>query len=209
MIIQCDFDGTILTNNMSVLLRQRFAPPIWRDMETDFENGIISVERSNILQYSLVTTAKKDLQSFVHDNISLRNGFQSFISFCNSSSISVVIVSSGLDFYIQTILKAIGLENIELYCAHTTINGNGIQVGYRDPEGYPVEEDFKNSYARWLKERDAELIYLGDGLSDIEAAKQAVHVFATGRLPGLLDERAYSYYTFSDFFDVIGQLKKL
>jgi 2-hydroxy-3-keto-5-methylthiopentenyl-1-phosphate phosphatase len=209
MIIQCDFDGTILTNNMSVLLRQRFAPPIWRDMETDFENGIISVERSNILQYSLVTTAKKDLHSFVRDNISLRNGFQSFISFCNSNSISVVIVSSGLDFYIQTTLKAIGLEDIELYCAHTIDIGNGIQVSYRDPEGYLIEEDFKNSYARWLKERDAELIYLGDGLSDIEAAKQAVHVFATGRLPSLLDERAYSYYTFSDFFDVINKLRIL
>jgi 2-hydroxy-3-keto-5-methylthiopentenyl-1-phosphate phosphatase len=39
MIIQCDFDGTIIRNNLSVLIREHFAPDAWRAIEADYLEG--------------------------------------------------------------------------------------------------------------------------------------------------------------------------
>jgi len=52
MIIQCDFDGTIIENNLSVLIREYFAPEAWRAIETDYLEGRITVEESNRRQFT-------------------------------------------------------------------------------------------------------------------------------------------------------------
>ncbi len=67
MIIQCDFDGTITTNNISVIIRERFAPSEWRKMEEDYFNGKFTVEQSNIAQYRLVTETKETLAPALAD----------------------------------------------------------------------------------------------------------------------------------------------
>ncbi|GAH48434.1 unnamed protein product, partial [marine sediment metagenome] len=54
MIIQCDFDGTIIRNNLSVLLREHFARGNWRRIEDDYLHGKLTVEQSNKLQFALI-----------------------------------------------------------------------------------------------------------------------------------------------------------
>jgi len=60
-----------------------------------------------------------------------------------------------------------------------------------------------------LKERGTNIIYLGDGLSDLEAACQADHVFATGHLLDLLDIHSIERNAFSDFYDLQRQIRLL
>jgi len=50
---------------------------------------------------------------------------------------------------------------------------------------------------------------LGDGLSDLEAARQADHVFATGHLLDLLDTYSITHSAFSDFYDLQRQIRLL
>ena len=203
MIIQCDFDGTIIDNNLSLLLRENFAPRNWQDIESEFLKGNITVERSNKFQFALIKETKEKLQEFVHQHIKLRAGFIDFVSYCNEKHLPFVIVSSGLDFYIEIVLKETGLHNLELYCAQTVFTRNGIKVSYYDPEGNSIDQGFKSSYFRWLQKRGGEVIYLGDGLSDLDAAHQANHVFATGNLQYLLERESITYYSFSDFYYVL------
>ncbi len=209
MIIQCDFDGTIINNNLSTLLRENFAPENWQDIESDYLKGIISVEQSNKFQFALIKEPKEKLQEFVCRHIKLRAGFIEFICYCNEKRLPFVIVSSGLDFYIEPVLKKIGLHNLELYCAQTVFSRNGIEVSYYDPEGNPLDQGFKNSYLRWLQKRGEEVIYLGDGLSDLDAAHQANHVFATGNLQYLLERESITYHSFSDFYSVLRTIHHL
>jgi len=203
MIIQCDFDGTIINNNLSTLLRENFAPRNWQDIESDFLKGNISVERSNKFQFALIKEPKEKLQEFVRQHITLRAGFIDFVSYCNEKQLPFVIVSSGLDFYIEPVLEEIGLQNLELHCARTAFTRNGIEVSYYDPEGNPIDKGFKSSYLKWLQKRGGEVIYLGDGLSDLDAAHQANHVFATGNLQYLLERESIRYHSFSDFHYVL------
>jgi len=209
MIIQCDFDGTIIENNLSTLLRENFAPSSWLDIESDFLKGNISVEQSNKLQFALIKEPKEKLQKFVRQHIKLRAGFIDFVSYCNKRCLPFVIVSSGLDFYIEPVLNEIGLDNLELYCAQTAFTSNGIEVSYYDPEKRSINKGFKSSHLKWLRKRGGELIYLGDGLSDLDAAYQANYVFATGNLQYLLKKNSVIYHSFSDFHHVLQIVRHL
>jgi len=205
MIIQCDFDGTIIRNNLSVLLREKYACGDWQKIESDYLNGHLTVEQSNKLQFAFIKEPNEKLQEFVHRNIEVRPGFVEFVRYCEESSIPFVIVSSGLDFYIETVLQQIGLSDLEVRCGHTSFGKDGIIVTYTDPEGNTISRGFKKKYLAWLKKRGKSITYIGDGLSDLEAACQADHVFATGHLVKLLGGQSIPCRSFSDFHELLHQ----
>ena len=209
MIIQCDFDGTIIRNNLSVLLREHFARGNWRRIEDDYLHGKLTVEQSNKLQFALIKEPKERLQEFVRQHIELRPGFVEFVRYCQESAMPFVIVSSGLDFYIEPVLAQIGMPDLELHCGQTSFGKNGIAVSYTDPEGNIVSEGFKYKCLTWLKKRGKDIIYIGDGLSDLEAARQANHIFATGHLLDLLSSAPVICNRFSDFYDLLRQVRLL
>ncbi len=209
MIIQCDFDGTITSNNLSILLREHFARGNWRRIDNDYLHGKLTVEQSNKMQFSLIKEPKEKLQEFVRQHIEVKPGFVEFTRHCQESAIPFVIVSSGLDFYIEPVLAEIGMPGLELYCGRTSFGKDGIIVTYTDPEGNIINQGFKKKYLAWLKKRGKNIIYLGDGLSDLEAASLADYIFATGHLVKLLGAQSIPCRSFSDFHDLLHQLRLL
>jgi len=209
MIIQCDFDGTIIRNNLGVLLREKYACGDWQRIDSDYLHGYLTVEQSNKLQFALIKEPEERLQVFVRQHIELRPGFIEFVRHCQESAIPFAIVSSGLDFYIKPVLAEIGMPNLELHCGQTSFSRDGIDVSYYDPEGNITNNGFKKKYLTWLKKRGKNIIYLGDGLSDLEAARQADYVFATGHLERLLNAEAVACSAFSDFYDLLRQVRLL
>ena len=209
MIIQCDFDGTIISNNLSVLLREKYARGDWQRIDSDYLHGHLTVEQSNQLQFSLIKEPKEKLQEFVRQHIEVKPGFVEFVRYCQESAIPFVIVSSGLDFYIEPVLAEIGMPDLELHCGRTSFSRDGIDVSYYAPEGNIINQGFKKRCLTWLKKRGTNIIYLGDGLSDLEAARQADHVFATAHLLDLLDTQSVACSAFSDFYDLQRQIRLL
>jgi 2-hydroxy-3-keto-5-methylthiopentenyl-1-phosphate phosphatase len=206
VIIQCDFDGTIIKNNLSVLIREHFAPEPWRNIEADYIEGRITVEESNRRQFALIKEPKEKLQEFVRSHIDLRQGFLEFTADCEAKRHQLVIVSSGLDFYIDVVLSELGISDIEMYCGTTEFNEKGIMVNYYDHNGNIIKHGFKNSYINWLKCRNENVVYIGDGLSDLEAARHANYVFATSHLAMLLKEEHVSWSSFDNFINIINKL---
>ncbi len=209
MIIQCDFDGTVIRNNLSVLLREKYACGDWQKIDSDYLHGHLTVEQSNKLQFALIKEPRERLQEFVRQHIELRPGFVEFVRYCQEGAISFTIVSSGLDFYIEPVLIEIGMPDLELHCGQTSFNRDGIVVSYYDPDGNIINQGFKKKYLNWLKKRGEDIIYLGDGLSDLEAACQADRVFATGLLLDLLATHSIARSAFSDFYDILHQVRLL
>ena len=209
MIIQCDFDGTITRNNLSVLLRENFAHGDWPKIENDYLHGYLTVEQSNKLQYAHIKEPKERLQEFVRHHIEVRPGFPEFVRCCRDTGTPLVIVSSGLDFYIKTVLDEIGRPDLELHCGQTSFSKDGIIISYYDPEGNIINQGFKKKYLTWLKKRDKNIIYIGDGLSDLEAARHADYVFATGPLVRLLSAESVVSSVFSDLYALLHQVPLL
>jgi len=206
MIIQCDFDGTIIKNNLSVLLREKYACGDWQKIDSDYLHGHITVEQSNKLQFALIKEPKERLQAFVRQHIELRPGFVEFVRYCQENAIHFAIVSSGLDFYIEPVLASIGMPDLELHCGRTSFGKDGIDVSYYDPEDNIINKGFKRKHLSSLKKRDNNVVYIGAGLSDLEAARQADHVFATGKRMDLLDSQSIACSAFSDFYDLLHQV---
>ena len=209
MIIQCDFDGTIATANVSLLIREEFTTGGWRTIDADYMQGKLTVEVSNQLQFTMLKEPRDKLVAFARKHTEVREGFPEFVQYCRDNHIGFVIVSSGLDFYIQAVLEQIGAPNLELHCARTTFGRDGIAVTYFGPDGNIVEKGFKRRYLDWLKQRSGTIAYIGDGLSDLEPAGAADYVFATGSLPTLLEANSISHHTFSSFHDILQQIRRI
>ena len=209
MIIQCDFDGTVTMNNLSVLLRERFASSGWQDIESDYLGGRLTVEESNRQQYALVRESRRTLKEFARQNVVFRPGFLQFVEHCRAAGMGFAIVSSGLDFYIEAALKSIGAPELELHCARTSFGEDGILVTYLDPQGNVIDDGFKKRYLTWFKGRNEPVVYIGDGLSDFEAASAADHVFALDHLHRLLGSAGMPHYTFADFSHIWHEMRQL
>lgn len=209
MIVQCDFDGTVTINNLSFLLRERFAVGDWQKVESEYFRGQLTVEVSNVRQYTLIKESREKLQKYARDRVEVRPGFLEFVAYCRAAGIALFIVSSGLDFYIEAVLEKLGVSDLELRCGRTSFNQDGIGVSYLDPEGNIIEEGFKRKWLSWLKQRGDSVVYIGDGLSDLEAACAADHVFAIDHLRRLLKADSIAHRTFSDFHDVLRQMSHL
>ena len=101
------------------------------------------------------------------------------------------------------------MSDIEIYCGKTEFSEKGIMVSYHNHNGNIIEHGFKISYLNCLKWRDKSIIYIGDGLSDLEAVRNANYVFATGHLATLLKEEHVSWSYFTDFNDIRNKLTLL
>ena len=123
-----------------------------------------------------------------------------------AAGIRLTIVSGGLDFYIEAVLDKIGAPDLELHCARTSFTKDGIAVSYAGPDGGTIEEGFKKKYLAWLRKWGGRVAYIGDGLSDLEAAGAANCVFATGHLHTLLNANSVRHHTFSNFHDILHQI---
>ena len=120
-----------------------------------------------------------------------------------------VIVSNGVDFYIEAILADMGIKGVEVFAAKSRFSPGGMKVKYIGPDGSQMEAGFKEAHTGLLKRRGYSVVYVGNGLSDIYPARQADYVFATGDLLKRCQETKLECLPFNDLNDVVRGLKTL
>ncbi len=209
MIIQCDFDGTITEEDVSFMLLDTFAQGDWRKWFQQYREDKISVGDFNTKAFAMVKVGSKDLLEVARDKVKLRDGLHNLIAYCQSRGFRFVIVSNGLDFYIKSILKDVGLGNIEVHAAQTRFYPGGLGVQYIGPDGTPLSSDFKAAYTRLFLKQGYRVIYVGNGPSDIAPASLAHHVFARGGLLDCCREMNLECKPFDDFNDIAKGLESL
>ena len=207
LLVQCDFDDTISVGNVSIAIREAFGPGEWRRMDEEYHAGKYSVEESNIRQFALVPATAKDIEDFVFSEVVVRDGFADFVEYCRSEGVRLVVVSSGLDLYIDPTLRRIGLDHLEVHSGQARVNGTGIRVEYADPSGSVIVRGFKESFLRDFKRSGNTVAYIGDGLSDIVPAGEADFVIARSTLRGHLKAEGIPFYSFETFNDVRGHVE--
>ncbi len=208
-LVQCDFDGTITEKDVSFLLLDTFGDGDWRQLLAEYRAGKITVGRFNTQAFAMIKEDKPTLIDFVRRTARIRAGFHELLDYCRSHRLRFAIVSNGLDFYIHTILTDAGVKDIEVFAAKTQFNPKGLKVKYIGPDGAELERDFKESYTRSFLSQGYRVLYVGDGISDLSAARHAQHIFACGQLLGLCKETNVPCTPFTDFNDVVKGLELL
>ena len=207
-LVQCDFDGTITEKDVSFLLLDAFAQGDWRRLLREYKEHKISVGEFNTRAFAMVKADKATLLEALKGKVKVRVGFHELANYCLRQGFRLVIVSNGLDFYINTILEDLGLENIEFNAAKTAFYPEGMKVQYIGPDGKRLEDGFKQAYIELFLKLGYRVIYAGNGDSDITPARYAHHVFATGDLLTYCRANNLDCKPFENFIDVVRYLKQ-
>ena len=203
--IQLDFDGTVTEEDVSFLLLDTFVGSHWRRYLDEYSSGKISVGAFNKKVFGMMIADRKTMTDFVLNNprVKVRSGFKEFIDYCKNNGIEVVIVSNGLTFYIEAILDKLGISGLVIHAAENIFSPSGMKVRYLGPNGKEVDTAFKEAYTDMLCKMGYQVIYVGDGNSDIYPSRKAQYVCATAQLLKRCREENLKCYPFNDFFDVI------
>ena len=208
-LVQCDFDGTITEEDTSFFLLDIFAQGDWRRLLQEYKEHKISVGEFNTKAFAMVKADKATLLEALKGKVKVRAGLHELVQYCLRRGFSLVIVSNGLDFYIEATLKELGLENIEVHAAQACFRPEGMEVQYLGPDGKRLEVGFKEAYIESFLNLGYKVIYMGNGDSDIAPAKYAHHVFATGELLAYCRENNLKCKPFENFIDAVRELELL
>ena len=208
-LVQCDFDGTITELDASFLILEEFAREDWHQVLQEHREHKISVGQFNARAFAMVKVEQKTLLRTIMRKVNLRAGFSEFVDYCSKRDFRLVIVSNGLDFYIQALLDYYGLGEVEWHAAKTCFKDDNMEVQYIGPDGKLLEDAFKEAYVQYYLTQDYRVIYVGNGDSDITPAKQAQHVFAREELLNYYQRNELNCKPFDDFNKVVKEMKLL
>ena len=182
ILIQCDFDGTVTQDDISFILLDAFAKGDWRMINKQHSEGKITVGQFNERAFGLVRASKKAMLDYIKDKVKVRPGFQKLVELCQQKGIRLVIVSNGLEFYIKGILEDMGLYNLEYHAAETRFHANKLKVRYIGPDGSVVDSGYKEKYVNKYLKEGYNVVYIGNGSSDLSPDRGANQIFATESL---------------------------
>jgi len=209
-LILCDFDGTISIRDMGYVLLNRFSSGDWEAIDRDFCEGKIGSKEAYSRIAKIIKGDKEAVLSFIRNHSDIDPYFASFYHFCQQKGIDVKIVSDGLDFYIKTILEINHLSEIPFYANCTQIrNGEGMDLSfpYSSEECGLCGTCKKRLIQMHRKEYDS-IFFVGNGLSDRCAAREADFVFAKSFLYTYCIEEDITCHFFENFHEILSDLKK-
>ncbi|RSD28236.1 2-hydroxy-3-keto-5-methylthiopentenyl-1-phosphate phosphatase [Mesobacillus subterraneus] len=209
-VVFCDFDGTVTEKDNIIAIMKRFAPEGWDELKEGVLNRTISIREGVGKMFSLLPVSLKDkIIEFAIENARIRPGFQEFLDFANEEGIPVYIVSGGIDFFLEPIIKDFG-PIAGIYCNSSDFTGETIKIEWPNSCDSQCSNDCgccKPSIMRRLEQNGMFKIVIGDSVTDLEAAKKADYVFARDYLQDKCTEWDIPHTPFETFYDCIEALK--
>jgi 2,3-diketo-5-methylthio-1-phosphopentane phosphatase len=204
--VVCDFDGTITTVDTAELVLRRFADGDWLEPDRLLARGRLSLEECMQRQFAMVHRSPREILARIEGDIGLRPNLPKLVSFCAGRGIRFVIASAGLDFVIEHFLHRQGLKGLEVISPRSSYDGS-LRLEF-PPLKHAAVRDFKEDLVRTEQEAGRIVVYLGDGLSDMDAATAADVKFAVlnRRLHRALLRSGCRVRTFRDFAAIVSAL---
>ena len=209
LAVLCDFDGTItLTDTYEYVLR-KFAQGDWRIFDEQYERGEITLQECVRRQGSLVKTPEMLLIAELERVTGFRPNFDKLIGYCRGNRVPLVVVSAGLDFAIKHLLRLKGWDNlVKLYAAKAVSAPEGIRFTFprlRDKTSLSVKDDL----VKYYKKKGRRVVYVGDGIWDIHALREADFRFVIkgSKLAGLCRQQEIPAREINDFQEMVTAIK--
>jgi 2,3-diketo-5-methylthio-1-phosphopentane phosphatase len=217
--IFCDFDGTVTKNDVWVHSLGKFI----KDREKfsrvceEFDNLLISSRECIRRELDLVEDFTFEKFNEEVDKEKLDDYFHEFISYCSKNNYDLFLISEGLDYYIERILKREGLEHLKLYSnkmTYLTDEQGKIKLSCEFPYSDEVCNycgmSKRNVILANTNDYENEIsVLIGDGTSDFCAADYADIVFAKRKLASYCWKNNITYFEYDNFSDIISKIEKL
>ena len=138
-----------------------------------------------------------------------RPNFGKLVSYCRGNKIPLVVVSAGLDFVIEHLLRMKGWDNlVKLYVAKSETTQSGIKFTFprlQDKRSLSVKDDLVKRYKR----QGRKVVYVGDGIWDMQALREADYRYVVkgSRLATLCRENNIPAREITDFQEVLSAIQ--
>lgn len=206
--IVCDFDGTALTDDLGDRVAQRFAGEAhYREAEDAYRAGACSFGALLTKIFAPITAPPDEIAAFAVAHGVLRPGFERFLDACRAGGRPFLIVSSGLDAYIEPVLDRLPPRlrgHLEVRANRARVSARGLEVSFHGADcgfcGF-----CKGNVVRELQGSGHKVLLCGDGTGDRHAADAADAVFARrgSSLVRYCAERGISHDVFETFDEVM------
>ena len=201
--IFCDFDGTISQEDSLKLLFHHFLHKQWPALQAQMYSKNISEREALSLALELMPVSPAKAQELILERVKLDPSFFEFVTWCREQSIDLHILSGGLDIFIHALLeKEMIFDQKVISNRLTNLHSWKLQ---KHLNSSAFCEDFthcKCASMKQLTQRDARLVFIGDGWTDFCPAKKVEYVFAKKDLKDFMRNSDKHFFEFSDFFDV-------
>jgi 2,3-diketo-5-methylthio-1-phosphopentane phosphatase len=205
----CDFDGTISRRDVGYNLFRHFSGGANAQFIPAWKSGSMSSREILTAEAALVTGTQEEILSFVMD-FQIDPTFANFAKICEQEQIPLHILSDGLETYITPLLKREKLDHLPVTANRGVFTNTGMAVEFPHTNNSCTRcGSCKAERIREFRMRhgnDATVVFVGDGMSDLCATKEADILFAKKDLEVYCQRNDIAYLQFTDFSDVLNAL---
>ena len=203
-----DFDGTITEQDVVFTMVKTFCREGWQEINDQWERGEISTEQCAQGTFNLMTAGREDILKLASD-IKIDPFFNEFLLLCQARQEKVVILSDGYDLIIEHILNKAGIK-LPFYSNKLVIENKKFSIActYHNKECGRCGT-CKTNLLNQLKEKDSQVIFIGDGYSDTCVAKEADVVLAKEPLFSYCQKHNVKVLPIANFSDILKLLPSM
>ncbi len=220
-LVFSDFDATISRLDTGLAMINTLSPEdaaiAWED-EYAWRRGEMSAMECLRRQWRLFRKTPDEVWAFV-DELELDEVFFDLLALIRARGAGLAVVSDGLDFYLDRIFAMHGLttcadddcvrspDRVLRFSNAATVTPEGIRIEF--PYGSTCGQcgNCKVAHLFRLRRDFARVIYIGDGHSDLCAARYANVIFAKHALAEDCQRAARAFIPFETFADVLRVLR--
>ena len=209
LAVLCDFDGTITTTDTFAHILKKYAQGDWQQYDRQYERSELTLQEVVKKQGMMIRTPQMVLIAEMERITGFRPNFDKLIAYSRTNKIPIAVVSAGLDFVINDLLRMKGWNQlVKLYVAKTETTPEGIRFTFprlRDNASL----DLKDDLVRFHQSKGRRVAYIGDGRWDLPALKLADYKFAIkgSTLSSLCRQQNIPAREISEFQEVITTLQ--
>ena len=176
--ILTDFDGTLTTEDVSMRIYEKFAKEPCPCLNQRWAEGTISTMQELEGCFATITATREQMEKEIR-RVDFDPGFSRLIALCREESIPLSILSDGLDWYIRLLLESNGFGEVPFYANQIEFTPGGFRFTYPwfDPQN-PMRGVWKPTIIHKFQAEGYRVIFIGDGLTDTDAARAADVLFA-------------------------------
>jgi len=206
----CDFDGTITRRDVGYNMFRHFSKGANAELVEPWKTGQISTRECLRLEAAMVKASEAEVYAYL-DTFELNRGFDAFASACRETDLDLIVISDGLDFYIEYILKRYDLGWIPVVTNQGRFGPDGLVVSFPHQNTSCQRcGSCKGERIGEYRERAGEpvrIAFIGDGYSDLCALEAADLIMAKKDLEEHCRHNI-GHTPYDDFDDVVRCLQQ-
>jgi 2,3-diketo-5-methylthio-1-phosphopentane phosphatase len=207
-MVQCDFDGTISTTDVTDSLLQRFGRPGWQALEDAWERGEIGSRECMKGQVALLDMDREELDAHLA-TIVVDPHFGDFVQAARERGMPVQVVSDGIDYAIHSVLQRHGLGDLPVIANRLVQTGPRswqLQSPWASANCLRASGNCKCERLAEQQARHGHVLFVGDGSSDFCVSGKADFVLAKYKLIDHCVANHIPHATFFDFSEALALL---